>query len=278
MQEELSNLNEQDQLKAENDFLKMKLMLERGGYFGGNENTELPPEIENQFLNNIMAFEEQFARHKTIKVFDKIGRPQQFKPVNEIADDDIIEAWKKLRHHMNEYGIDLDVCSPNISARELYRFATEELFEHETDVMDLPGWSTNFIYDEFYPDPVYDNTRVATEDCMKYILCKEPMEWTHHFRHENLRLNEHHPLSIDELKTIINRFKDAYDHFEIAEISADNCSVDKAESIVNGLYSVSTTNDKDCDILRGAWKVVFRFDEELGFWQITDVDIEGIRF
>jgi hypothetical protein len=139
MQEDFPKLNQEEQLKAENDFLKMKLMLERGGYFGGDENSELPPEIENQFLNHVMAFEKQFEERKTIKVFDKIGAPLHFKPVKEIPDNDIEEAWSELRHHMNEHGIDLDVCSPNISARELYRFTTEELFEHETDDMNLPG-------------------------------------------------------------------------------------------------------------------------------------------
>ncbi|MFI5130151.1 MAG: hypothetical protein ACHQFX_09180, partial [Chitinophagales bacterium] len=278
MQEDYPKLNQEEQLKAENDFLKMKLMLERGGHFGGDENSELPPEIENQFLNNIMAFEKQFEEHKTIKVFDKIGRPSDLTPVNEIPDDAMEEAWKELRHRMNEYGIDLDVCSPNISARELYRFTTEELFEHETDDMNLPGWSTNFIYDEFYPDPVYENTRAATESCVNYILQKEPMQWTHHFQDEGLRLNGHYPLSIDELKAVVNRFKDAYEDLEVTGINAHHCTVDNGQSVVTGEYSVIATNNKDCETLKSDWRVIFSFDEEIGYWYITEVHIGGINF
>jgi len=278
MQQEFPKLNQEEQLKAENDFLKMKLMLERGGHFGGDDNSELPPEIENQFLNNVMAFEKQFEECKTIKVFDKIGAPLHFKPVKEVPDCDIDEAWKELRHHMNEHGIDLDVCSPNISARELYRFTTEELFEHETDDMNLPGWSTNFIYDEFYPDPVYDNTRAATGECINYILEKEPMQWTHHFRKEGLRLNNHHPLSIDELKAIVNRFKNAYDGLEVTAINAHNCTVDSGQSVVAGEYSVTATNNKDSETLKGDCRVIFSFDEEIGYWYITEVHIDGINF
>src|SRR5262245_55228798 len=137
MEQEFSNLNEQDELKTENEFLKMKIMLEQGGHFGGPENSELPPEIENQFLNNIVAFEQHIANAKTIKVYDKIGRPTQFRPVNVIPESEIEEAWKDLYEFMCERGIDLAACSPNINARELYRFTTEELFEHETDDMDL---------------------------------------------------------------------------------------------------------------------------------------------
>src|SRR5262245_17493057 len=109
MDGELSNLNREEQLKAENEFLKMKLMLEHGGQFGVNEHndTPLPPEIENQFLNNILAFEKQFQERKTIKVFDKLGRPDHFKPEKEISDDDISNAWQDLSSYMKERNIHL---------------------------------------------------------------------------------------------------------------------------------------------------------------------------
>jgi len=103
--ESFDHLAEEDRLKAENEFLKMKLMLEHGAKFGGNENSELPAELENAFLNNMAAFEKQFEEHKTIKVFDKIGRPEHFKPVNEIPDSEIDKAWSELRDYLNEYGI-----------------------------------------------------------------------------------------------------------------------------------------------------------------------------
>ena len=59
MNENFESSDEEEKLKAENDFLKMKIMLERGATFGG-DNSELPAEIENAFLNNVMAFEKQF--------------------------------------------------------------------------------------------------------------------------------------------------------------------------------------------------------------------------
>jgi hypothetical protein len=40
MPEEFSHLNEEEKLKAENEFLKMKLMLEQGALFGGNESKD----------------------------------------------------------------------------------------------------------------------------------------------------------------------------------------------------------------------------------------------
>ena len=100
MSDEFSHLNEDDRLKAENDFLKMKLMLEHDAQFGGDENSELPADIENEFLNNMLAFEKQFEERKRVKVFDKIGRPQQFKPVSDIPEAEINEKWEELRNYL----------------------------------------------------------------------------------------------------------------------------------------------------------------------------------
>lgn len=276
--ESFDHSTREDNLKAENEFLKMKLMLEHGAKFGSNGSNELPVELENEFLNNIAAFEQQFADQKMIKVFDKIGKPGHFKPVIEIPDNEIDSAWRELRNYLNDFSIDLDVCSPNISTRELYRFTTEELFEHETDDMDLPGWTTNFIYDEFHPDPVYDNTRTATDDCIRSILEQDPFEWTHDFRDKNLRLNEHYPLSIEELKTIVNRFKAAYDNLEVIEIAAINCVVNAKGSYVTGSYMATVSIGDETLELSGHWKVVFELDEVSGYSFINEVSIEGIKF
>lgn len=277
MTEELLPENEDERLKAENDFLKMKLMLEQGAEFPEKEDI-LPPEIENIFLNNIIAFEQQFRQQKPIKIFDKIGRPTRFKPVSEIPDEEIEKAWTELQNYLNRYSLVLDVCSPNISFRELYRFAIEELFEHEITDVDLPGWTHTFIYDEFHPDPVYDTTRAATEDCIACILRKEPLEYTFHFSDDNLRLNGHSSLTLEELKTIINKFKLAYDDVEIKEIIVKECTVNDTESIVAGTYAILATVAPERLPINGDWKVMFHLENEFNLWRITEIDIEGIAF
>ena len=279
MPEEFDHLNEEEKLKAENEFLKMKLMLEKGASFSSMEaESELSPQIENQFLNYIAEFEKQSQNQKYITVFDKIEKPTHFKPVAEIPDGEIGTAWKQLSEYLNKYQISLDVCSPNISTGELYRFTTEELFKHKMDDMNIPGMMHGFIYDEFHPDPVYDNTKAATEDCINYILEKRPIEWTHHFRKENLRLNQHFLLTIDQFKDIVNQFKLAYDDLEINEIASSHCVVDDKDSLVSGTYKVTATVVKETIILSGQWKVIFELDKELGYWNIAEVNIEGIAF
>lgn len=278
MSEEINHLNEEERLKAENDFLKMKLMLEKGAQFGkGETDSELTLQLENEFLNYITEFEKQAENPTYIKVFDKIGRPTHFKPVAEIPEEEIDSEWEKLAAYLQQYNISLDVCSPNISTRELYRFTTEELFQHEMDDMNIPGMMHGFIYDEFHPDPVYDNTRAA-EDCIRFIFNKEPLKFMYGFRYINLRLNEHTSLTEEECKTIVNRFKLVYDDIKLEECIVINCIVNEKNSYVTGNYKIKATIDKETWQLSGSWKIIFEFDAELGYWYINAVDIEDIHF
>lgn len=231
---------EEENLKNENEFLKMKLMLEQGAKFGSMQTGgNLPPEIENQFLKNIMAFEKQSAEQKMIKVFDKIKRPNHFKPVNEIPDDAIENSWNELDNYLRKYNIELSVCSPNISNRELYRFTTEELFNHEMNDMNVPGMMNCFTYDEFHPDHKYDNTRAAVDDCIETIFKKQPIEWIPNLRSENLRLNDHYPLSEKEYINIINRFKEAYEDIQLQEMNDPLCTIEKNSCYVKGNYELT---------------------------------------
>jgi hypothetical protein len=278
MSYETEQLNEEERLKAENDFLKMKIMLERGArFYEGETAGELPAEIENEFLNNIVAFEKQFDERKTIKVFDRIGKPRHFKPVDKIADSEIDEAYNLLTDYLEEHGVGFAVCSPNISTRELYRFVTEELFDQQMDDINLPGWTTNFIYDEFYPDPVYDNSSDA-EDCIRSILRKEPLEFMYRCRSENLELNEHHALSENKCIEKINTFKLAYDNLEVREINVVECTVDGSESSVSGNYDVTAISGNEEFQLTRNWRIKFEMDEDFGYWYISNIQVEGVKF
>ena len=277
MNNDFENTQHNEDLQAENEFLKMKLMLERGALFGSAEDKVLPPEIENTFLKNMIALEQQFDDQKTIRVFDKIGKPSHYKPANEISEEQIDIEWKKLSAYLSEYGIHLGVCSPNITSRELYRFTLEELFEYEMDDIDIEGLVHNFIYDEFHPDHIYENSTAATDECMAYILGKEPMEWMCHFRKQGIQLNQHKDLSEDDFKIIVNLYKQAYDDIEVNELEVTNCIVEKYESRVSGTYKVVAITGYDSCTISGNWQVFLEKDELLGYWYINNVQIEGLN-
>lgn len=279
MNEDFNHLSDEEKLKAENEFLKMKLMLEQGAQFGTMQaDSELPAGIENEFLNYIMAYEKQAVERKMIKIFDKIERPNHFKPVNEIPDDEIENAWNNLDEYLRKYSIELSVCSPNISDRELYRFTTEELFNHEMNDMNVPGMMSCFTYDEFYPDYKYDNTRHAVEDCIEVILKKKHFDWMPLLKKENLRINDHYPVSEKEYINLINRFKDAYEDIQLQEMNDPVCTIEGNSCYVKGNYDVTLTFSSEEIFINGEWMVEYEFDEDFGFWEIANVQVEGINF
>lgn len=269
----------EEQLQAENDFLKLKLMLEKGAQFQDSPMSgALPPEVENQFLKNIIEFERQYDENKTIRIIDKIRHPQHFKPPSEITDEEAPMAWKELLKYLNSYGIHLDACSPRVTKKELYRFAIEELFQHEVTDMQIPGMMHGFIYDEFHPDYEFENTRLSMEHAIRAILRKEPLEWLFGFFGINLRLNEHYPLSEDEVLEKINRFKSCYDEINEAEISNVECVIESTKCNVRGVYAVTATLGNERIVLAGNWHTYLEMHEEVGYWYIHAVEIDGIRF
>jgi len=278
MKKEFEDINNEENLKDENDFLKMKLMLEHGAEFDAvKSDAELPANVENDFLNYIMAYEKQAAERKMIKVFDRIERPVHFKPVAEIQDNEIDTAWDELDSYLNKYNIDLAVCSPNISNRELYRFATEELFDYEMNDIFIPSGMTCFTYDEFYPDHIYDNTRTALEDCIQCILKKTDFSWMPMLKKENLRINNHYRLSEKEYINIIKRFKEAYEDIKPSDLATTSHQIVDTNCQVKGTYDVTLVLPSEEVNVKGTWIVEFEFDD-YGFWEIYHVHIEGINF
>jgi hypothetical protein len=276
MMDESKHLSRDERLDAENQFLKLKLMAEYGGEVHKvDDDTNFPTEIENQFLSNVIEFEKQFASGRTISVFEKVGSPQHFKPVSEVPEQEIEQAWDALSDCMSEHGVELSACSPNVSARELYRFTIEELFKQETDDINIPGMMTCFIYDEFYPDHEYDNTRAAVTDCLSAIFCKEPFEWMHHFAQE-LRFNNHPAISRDEFKDLINRFKDLHDEIEQDSLDVKSGKIEDKLCPVKGSYVAHAKIDNTNIEYKGNWLVEFGLDADFGYWYIKNVQIEGV--
>lgn len=281
MDDDFKDLNDEEKLKAENEFLKMKLMLEQGAQFGGDGETKLPAELENEFLQNVMAFEKQFEERKTIKLFDKIGQPQQFKPENEIQDSEIDKAWNDLSNYLSEHGINLDTCSPNISSRELYRFTIEELFEHEMDDMNLPGWSTNFIYDEFHPDPIYESEKAVKEELFPALFKVEPVgDYFLCLYNKEILLNGTSYATSEEVKEAFNRFKSFFKKIELKELNIDNCEVvNEKKSVVRGKYkAVAKAIDDGAKLIFEGQFMIELIPDDLGYWSIRDIQIRGINF
>lgn len=137
-----------ENLRIENEILRIKVKTELGGDFESDEN--LSPELENEFLKNILAFEHRYARIKMVKMADLLGNPE-VKKAAKMDDKAIADAYRLLEELLAQKNIVVEFTRPR-DARFKYRFITEELFEHETDDMLVEGMTKYFNYEEFHPD------------------------------------------------------------------------------------------------------------------------------
>ena len=147
-EEEKFSDDPEENLRMQNDFLKMKMMAESGAFFGGEGG--LPADIENQFLKNIMEFEKANANSKPVTIFDILGKPN-FEDEKNLGEEKFRIQFSKLQKLLKKYSMNVEFERERDN-RFKYNFITKELFGHQTAFMPVKGMSTYFSYEEFHPD------------------------------------------------------------------------------------------------------------------------------
>jgi hypothetical protein len=268
-----------EEIKDENEFLKMKLMLEKGARFGASKDVPpMPPELENRFLKEVMAIESMCDGSHEISIYEKIGKPSHFKPIEKLNEEELKQSWDELLQLFNSNGINLIVFSPNTSLQDLYRFSTTEFMNQKIDDYNFPGTTYNFFYDDFHPDPFYESSRLACDECMTCILNKKPFDEPFFFSWFDLQLNEHKGMLLYEFSEKVNNFKQAYDNITILSIEKTNCSIHENLSVVEGIYAIELLIDNEVQLLKGTWSVTLECKQNLLFWYVKKVMVEGLRF
>ena len=149
-----------EEMSFENEILKLKLQAERGAIFGGNRE-EIPPEIEQEFLKNVQLFEDSYDKAKMVSVYEYIGKPN-YKKLNELEPENVNIELVSILKLMCSKNVVLDVIE-EYDPSVIYKFITEELFLAEISDFSLPGYTVNFIYEEFHPNHKADIGNLAQQ-------------------------------------------------------------------------------------------------------------------
>jgi hypothetical protein len=261
-------------LSMENDFIKMKLMLEHGAVFhSGQESKPLDPATEHAFLQQVLAFEARQRKGAGMTVYEKLGCPGNIRRPADLTEEDLPNALKDLHVMLNEHGIHLSVLREDVGPREIYDFMTGEFMDVELNIHDSPGLHC-FVYDAFHPKKRHENERTALEYCIRLILRKKNLQ--HMFPPGRpVKLNGHEGLTEQALRKRIHEFKSRYrDIVSIAAqttgtiVTEDNCRV-------TGTHTTGFCEETKCSIVRGQWLVEFRRDPE-NDWLLTNIQIGGV--
>jgi len=149
----------EENLRMENELLRLKLQAELGAK--PYTSSQIDPEIENEFLKNILAFEQNWANAKPAKVYDLLGRPE-FKKTDDLDDIEIEDELERINELLSEKNMEV-YFGDDYDSRLQYRFITEELFDHETTITPMKGMTTHFDYEEFHPNHKKDIENRAME-------------------------------------------------------------------------------------------------------------------
>jgi hypothetical protein len=253
-----------ENLRMENEIKKIKLSLEHGTDLSGQlSEAELPPEIEGKFLDYISQFEAEFAKRKTIFVYDLAGRPE-WKPASEIPDSEIAAELERIMDAMHENSISLDtICE--VDDRVLYKFITEELFNHETNDIQIPGMTHGFIYEEFHPNHEHDIKNRCT-DFLKHVLNKES-EWMPRFLSLAKEVSSQTGvITEDEAINKLTLFRDAFSSFTIENFEIATVHINEETDLGEAQGSIHFTGTID-----GSHETI-DFNGGFGFWLIKEYD------
>ena len=159
-QEENFNDDPEQNLRIENEILKLKMQAERGALFGGDMK-DLPPEVEAEFLKNVQQFEDSFDKASLITIYEYIGQPE-YKKAEELMPEEVKVEITRITELMHSKNIILEVLG-QYELSVIYKFITEELFQEKIREVNFPGYIHNFIYEEFHPNHNIDIARTAQD-------------------------------------------------------------------------------------------------------------------
>jgi hypothetical protein len=232
------NEEEQDKLSIENEIMKIKLQMQFGDDFVMKSNGSLPPEIENQFLKQIMAYEDNHKNVEEVTVFERIGEPD-FKKVAELKSDQLSKELIRLNELMESKGIMLNICDGPYEDAVIYQFITEELFLETVEKEFVENSICNFIYEEFHVNDKAEITK-NTVEFMEHWFTREFTEHSYELANPMITADGK-VIPLPEVFKKISLFFEAFEDFKnhkfmIGEVSfelhGDDGGMGHAEGLV----------------------------------------------
>lgn len=140
-------------------------------FFNPEEETDLPPEVEGQWLDYVAAFEQQFENARQVTVREFVGNPV-VRPLAEVPAAELETELDHLQNVLAEAEVYVDFIH-EIAPAEAYRFIAEELLNETMDEVRIPGMEHHFIYEEFHPNDQAE-AQMWAEEFMNALISEDP--------------------------------------------------------------------------------------------------------
>jgi hypothetical protein len=200
---DVNKLSRTESLHMENQLMKIQIEDILGGQIMNGSDNEIPTEIENIFLKNIIEFEKLAKESKKISVFELLGKPK-FKETEKLNPAQLKEELNKALTLLNKKSIHLDFLA-EYSNEVMYHFITKELIAIETQTLNFPGMIIHFIYEDFHPNVEFEVLTRAKQFIHSLLIPEESKEILNNICGKKIKLNGE-IITIDELLNKFNLF------------------------------------------------------------------------
>lgn len=273
------NEEEKDKLSIENEIMKIKLQMQFGDDFIMQSNGALPPEIENQFLKQIMAYEENHNNSEQVTVLERIGNPN-FKKVEELTPTEISQELLRLTELMESKGVMLNICDGPYEDAIIYKFITEELFLENVDKEFIENSMCNFIYEEFHINDKAEITK-NTVQFMEHWFAREFDEHSYELANPMITA-EGKVMPLPDLFKKMSLFFEAFEDFKnhkfmIGEVSFELQGEDNGMGHSEGLVKYDAVLDNGEVIhFEGGYKLYMQRQDN--WWDIFYFVMPGFNW
>lgn len=268
--------NDEEKLRMENELLKLKMQAELGAQF--HEESDIPADMENIFLKNILAFHEAAQNQTTVTVAEKLANPKFTKAI-DLSNAEIGNELERLENLLAEHHIVVDYIG-DYDDRTKYVFLTEELFDIEIDDMEIGDMKRHFIYEDFHPDHAADIKKHA-EDFIN-LWFKQAI------KADSWELADEFILPEGKIKTkqeVVNQIQDIFNlsngfingRYDIIDVDYTLMDGDRGMGYAEGAlgYRVLLANG-ETEVISGPFKLYFAL--EFGYWQIIHLVFPGFSY
>ena len=268
------SFNLEEKLRMENQLLELKLKAEFGAetFSGG----DLPAEVENAFLKNVLEFENSYLQSGETKISDILGNPI-LKLEPELDDCDLEAGLAEVNSMLLRHSIAVDFGG-SYDTRTKYKFITEELFEETIFPTGIPGMMMHFIYEEFHPDHKTDLGNKA-KNFINAWFEKEPDKIMWELA-DRIILPEGSGFSKEKIMQKLRMTFSCYSDFSeckyvISDISFE-INDDTGIALVEGAVSYNASiNNQETIAIQGNFKLYFSL--EYGWWDIFYFSFPGFN-
>lgn len=254
-------LDPDEDLKMDNKIKRLELELKGAKFVEFNPmGLELPPQIEAQMLEQIMAIEKLKDQAQEVEVYTCIGRPK-FKSIDNLSSEEIILEKERLLKLMARKGIFLTSMDV-VEDYEMYRFITQEFFGIK--ILDLPvkGFARHFIYEDFYP-----NERLNAERLVEFFIQT-------YFGELDFKVID--VLCREETRTYLTNFKELYESFKLKHYELIYSEIKKIKGVVTIQIDVEAKIEGSLKTHNYSGEISVEVRKRKGHWQISKLEFPKI--